>query len=118
MGWITFMTSIVVVPIFVVHSAFQIIISTRVNGNNKMITIISVASNFLFVVASVLMPDGGDAVSGYSVFSLIKDSPDYFESVAMAAFALAVFISILAFCMSILFHRRLKVRGSAEGTSS
>lgn len=118
MGWVTFMTSVVVVPIFIVHSAFQVSISVRVNGNNKKITIVSVVSNFLFVVASVLMPDGGDAVSGYSVFSLIKDSPDYFESVALAAFSLAIILSIQAFFMSVLLHKRLKVCESVEGTSS
>ena len=117
-GWVTVFSAIAVIPIFIVHGFLQIRITNRENGNNRAITTLSIISNVLFLLASIIIPDGNDATSGYSTFGFVKNSPEYFGTVAMISFGVAIYLSLMATYMSKKSHNKLSKRDAVTGAPS
>jgi len=103
-GWVTIFTSVVVVPMFLVHAFLQKSITDRKCGHNKKIAKLSVMSNILFLLSSIIMPDGNDTGNSYVMFGLISNPPKGLDNIATFIFGLAMLLSLVAYFTSKSIH--------------
>jgi predicted transporter len=105
-GWGTIFTSVIVIPMFLIHAFLQKSITDRKCGNNKPIANLSVISNMLFLLSSILMPDGNDTGNQYAIFGLITNPPKSLDNVATIIFGLAMILSVFVYFISKYSHNK------------
>lgn len=72
-GWATAGTAIIVAPILTLHITWHEKALRRVKAPNNKILMLSIISNSLFIIASLILPDVGSVGSSYAVLGTVDD---------------------------------------------